>query len=87
MPATRLRIGALIFAAAMMLAACSTSRPVPASGDGLRGVVGTSLIGAHGATDADQLKINETAAGLCGAGVWTKTECAWHGRVSRKWAP
>jgi hypothetical protein len=50
------------------------------TGDSLRRVVGTSLIGAKGATVADQFKINETAAGLCGAGVWTPTECARHGR-------
>jgi len=48
--------------------------------EGLRRVVGTSLIGAKGATPADQIKINETAAGLCGASVWTKSECARHGR-------
>ncbi len=79
MRATRLRNGALIFAGATMLAACSTSQPAPVTVDGLRKVVGTSLIGTRGATRADQLKINETAAGLCGAGVWTKTECTRHG--------
>ncbi|WP_428832904.1 hypothetical protein [Pseudaminobacter soli (ex Li et al. 2025)] len=51
--------------------------------DGLRKVVGTSLIGAKGATPADQLKIDETAAGLCGAGVWSASECARHGREGR----
>lgn len=63
-----------------MLAACSTSQTVPVTADGLRKVVGTSLIGARGATPGDQLKIDETAAGLCGAGIWTMTECARHGR-------
>jgi len=66
-----------------MLAGCTTSPPAPVTIDGLRRVVGTSLIGAKGATPADQLRINETAAGLCGAGVWTKSECARHGRESR----
>lgn len=67
-----------------MLAGCTTSPPAPVTIDGLRRVVGTSLIGAKGATPADQLRINETAAGLCGAGVWTKSECARHGRESRR---
>jgi hypothetical protein len=52
--------------------------------EGLRPVVGTSLIGAKGATPADQGRIDETAAGLCGAGVWTASECARHGRESRR---
>ena len=84
MPATRPRHGALLCAAALMLAGCTTSPPAPVTIDGLRRVVGTSLIGAKGATPADQLRINETAAGLCGAGVWTKSECARHGRESRR---
>lgn len=67
-----------------MLAACSTSRPAPVSSDGLRLVVGTSLIGARGKTPTDQLKIDSTAAGLCGGGVWTRSECAQHGRESRQ---
>nr|WP_181257399.1 hypothetical protein [Mesorhizobium soli] len=79
----RLRNGAVICVAAMMLVACSTSQPVPVTADGLRKVVGTSLIGAKGATPADQLKIDETAAGLCGAGVWSASECARHGREGR----
>jgi hypothetical protein len=49
----------------------------------LRKVVGTSLVGARGATPTDQLRIDETAAGLCGAGVWTRTECARHGREGK----
>lgn len=52
--------------------------------DGLRPVVGTSLIGARGASRNDQAKIDETAAGLCGAAVWTPSECALHGRESRR---
>jgi hypothetical protein len=34
----------------MLLAGCSTSKPVPVSTDGLRAVAGTSLIGAQGKT-------------------------------------
>lgn len=84
MQAMRLRNGALSFAAALLLAGCSTSKPVPVSTDGLRVVVGTSLIGAQGKTPADQASIDETAAGLCAGGVWTKSECARHGKESRK---
>nr|WP_246747076.1 hypothetical protein [Nitratireductor aquibiodomus] len=51
--------------------------------DGLRDVVGTSLIGARGATADDQRKIDETAAGLCGGGIWSPTECARHGRETQ----
>lgn len=42
-------------------------------------VVGTSLVGTRGATPGDQTNIDETAAGLCGAGIWTRSECARHG--------
>lgn len=48
--------------------------------DGLRKVVGTSLIGTRGAAARDQLGIDETVAGLCGAHVFTAGECARHGR-------
>ncbi|PRD42146.1 hypothetical protein C5748_18535 [Phyllobacterium phragmitis] len=67
-----------------MAAGCTSSKPALVSTDGLRHVVGTSLIGTVGATPADQMKIDETAAGLCGASVWTQSECARHGRESRK---
>lgn len=79
----RLKTGALLFAAVSTVAGCSTLRPAPVSADGLRTVVGTSLVGARGATAPDQRKIDETAAGLCGAGIWTRSECARHGRESR----
>lgn len=84
MLAIPLKTGALSIAAALMLAGCSTSKPVPVTGDGLRAVVGTSLIGARGASSADQGKIDETVAGLCGGGVWTRSECARHGREARQ---
>lgn len=60
-----------------MLAGCGTSKP--ASVDGLRLVVGTDLIGARGATDDDQRKIDRTVVGICAAGVWTRAECGRHG--------
>nr|WP_246259337.1 hypothetical protein [Chelativorans oligotrophicus] len=84
MQATLLKTGAASIAAALMLAGCSTSKPVPVTVEGLRQVVGTSLIGAQGRTPEDQQKIDETAAGLCGASVWTPSECAKHGRESRQ---
>lgn len=83
MQATLLKTGVASIAAALMLAGCSTSKPAPVTSDGLRAVVGTSLIGARGATAGDQGKIDETVAGLCGGGVWTRSECARHGREIR----
>ncbi|WP_082523437.1 hypothetical protein [Ensifer sp. Root31] len=61
----------------LALTACGTSQP--ASVDGLRRVVGTDLVGARGATPADQRKIDRTVVGLCAGGVWTKAECVRHG--------
>jgi hypothetical protein len=40
--------------------------------------VGTSLIGARGETPDDQEAIDDTVAGVCGAGVWTQGECLAH---------
>ncbi|MDX0517208.1 hypothetical protein GOD64_27850 [Sinorhizobium medicae] len=55
----------------MSAASCTSTQQVYASKDRLnqaaRAVVGTSLIGARGATRADQDKIDETLTGLCGA--------------------
>lgn len=79
-----LKIGGLAFAVVTLTAAsCSTSRLAPATTDGLGDVVGTSLIGAQGRTPADQGKIDETVAGLCGGGVYTRSQCARPGRESR----
>lgn len=73
---------ALIALSALALAGCSTSQAVNAKktplANSARAIVGTSLIGAKGATASDQNKIDETAAGLCGAGVWRPSECARH---------
>ncbi len=73
---------ALIVASALSAAGCISTQQVNASKDRLnqaaRAVVGTSLIGARGATPADQDKIDETVAGLCGARAWTQSECARH---------
>ncbi|WP_083523522.1 hypothetical protein [Ensifer sp. ENS03] len=68
---------ALITIPALMLAGCGTSRP--ASAPGLRAVVGTDLVGARGASAADQRRIDRTVVGLCAADIWTKAECAKHG--------
>lgn len=83
MRATVRRTGAIVCALAMLLAGCSTSPLGPATAEGLRAVVGTDLIGARGATPKDQRKINSTVAGVCGAGIWKKSECARHGEESR----
>ncbi|WP_432288749.1 hypothetical protein SLT36_30070 (plasmid) [Aminobacter sp. BA135] len=77
------RTGVLSFAVVLMLAGCSTSSEAPVTVDGLRAVAGTSLIGARGREPADQAGIDETVAGFCAAGVWTKSECARHGKESR----
>ncbi|MGF7005782.1 hypothetical protein [Aminobacter sp. BE322] len=47
-------------------------------------MVGTSLVGVQGRTAADQAGIDATAAGLCAANIWTKSECAQHGKESRR---
>lgn len=69
----------LIVACAVSAAGCTSTAQVSASKQRLnqaaRSIVGTSLIGAEGATAADQDKIDETIAGLCGARAWTTEEC------------
>ncbi|MDO3434312.1 hypothetical protein QWJ46_16655 [Rhizobium sp. CBN3] len=67
----------LIMMPAAMLAGCGTSGPADVSG--LRRVVGTDLIGARGATDAEQRKIDRTVVRLCAGGVWSRKECSLHG--------
>ena len=62
----------------LTLAACTTSQPANVAG--LRRVVGTDLVGARGATDLDQRKIDRTVAGICAVkGIWTRDECTAHG--------
>ncbi|MBP0438399.1 hypothetical protein [Tianweitania sediminis] len=67
---------------AFSVQACTVSREVSASKQALnssaRSVIGTSLVGAQGKTAADQDKIDETAARLCGASVWSQSECLRH---------
>ncbi|GMB81512.1 hypothetical protein NN6n1_22950 [Shinella zoogloeoides] len=79
--ATRLMALAALMIGASTAAGCGTSAPVDATG--LRRVVGTDLIGARGATAADQRKIDRTAVGLCAGGVWSKDECERHGEGAR----
>ena len=73
----------LILSAVFVLPGCGTPDGVNASTDlqrsTARSIIGTSLIGAKGKTDRDQFAIDETVSGICGAGVWTKSECARHG--------
>lgn len=75
-------------ASALSLAGCTSSQQVAASKERLnstvRAVVGTSLVGAQGKTREDQEKIDDTSAGLCGAKVWTQSECQRHGSESRR---
>lgn len=63
------------------MAGCTTSGPVAVKNEireTIRTVAGTDLIGARGASQHDQQKIDATAAGLCRAGVWTRPECTRH---------
>ncbi|MGV1752780.1 hypothetical protein [Agrobacterium sp. CG674] len=72
----------LVIGLTIALAGCGISGPGNVSG--LRRVVGTDLIGARGATPADQAKIDRTAVGICAGGVWTRQECARHGNGGAK---
>ena len=73
-----------------VLAGCGTTSGTPArvNEDNAakigRQIGGTSLIGAKGATPKDQNAIDETAAGFCGVGSWTPSECARHREEVRK---
>ena len=73
---------ALIAVCVLSGAGCTSTARVNASKEQLnltaRAIVGTSLIGARGSSPADQEKIDDTVAGLCGARVWTKQECSAH---------
>ncbi|MDX0605064.1 hypothetical protein GOD78_26980 [Sinorhizobium medicae] len=69
------RLAALIRSAmtttlALLLTGCGTSGP--GSATALRSIVGTDLIGACGATPADQRKIEQTLVGIFAAAVWTE---------------
>ncbi|KKX33631.1 hypothetical protein [Rhizobium sp. LC145] len=75
-----LRIG-LVAILTFVLTACGTSAPKSVSG--LRRVVGTDLIGARGATPADQRKIDRTVVGICSADLWSREECARHGAEAK----
>jgi hypothetical protein len=44
----------------------------------VRSAVGTGLIGAKGATPKDQDGIDDSIAGICAIGAYTKTECSRH---------
>ncbi|ABS12993.1 hypothetical protein I6H96_11230 [Brucella anthropi] len=61
---------------ALTLAGCGHSGPANVSG--VRNVLGTDLLGARGATEADQRKIDRTIVRGCAGGVWSKDECAIH---------
>lgn len=55
---------------------------MPASVETIRPVVGDELPGARGLTRADQVKIDDAMAGLCGARVYTPAECRIHSAAS-----
>jgi len=64
------------------VASCTTSSATGAKDDTLakstRGIVGTSLPGTIGKTKSDQNNIDDTIAGLCVTGAYTKSECLRH---------
>lgn len=70
---------ALTMTSVLLLAGCGTSGPADVSG--LRGIVGSELAGARGATQADQRKIDRTVVGLCAASVWTRRNARNTGRA------
>ncbi|MBT9373173.1 hypothetical protein [Rhizobium sp. CSW-27] len=67
----------LVLGSMFALTGCGTTGP--AGVEGLRRVVGADLIGARGATPADQRKIDRTVVGLCAGKIWSRAECAAHG--------
>lgn len=79
-----MKLTSLVFSVVSVLSvtACTSSQQVAVTSERLnesaRRIVGTSLIGAAGATASDQDKIDDTVAGLCGAQTWTKAECLKH---------
>ncbi|MBE0691525.1 MAG: hypothetical protein IH590_00305 [Aquamicrobium sp.] len=88
-PFPTLRSALALCAATALLAGCNTaSKPIAAGSDhmaaGARAIVGTSLLGARGATVKDQDSIDDAVAGLCGAGSYTRAECARHGREASR---
>ncbi len=77
-PASKLTTVLSTMTLAAMLAGCGTSAPADVAG--LRRVVGVDLIGARGATDGDQRRIDRTIVRLCAGGVYARAECARHGQ-------
>jgi hypothetical protein len=73
---------------ALSMGACGATQTTSAIHDDLRasarGIIGTSLVGARGLTAGDQDAIDDTVAGLCGARVWTRSECARHDAAGRE---
>jgi hypothetical protein len=84
----KLTLLALAVACAVSAAACTPTQQVSGSKEKLsrtaRETVGTSSIGARGATPADQDTIDDMVAGVCGAGVWPPGECLAHDQKTAK---
>ena len=79
---------ALASACVLSLAGCTTSEPVTAGRSDIvrsvREIVSLDqLVGARGATNADQTKIDDTIAGGCAVGVLTPEECRLHGEKTQ----
>lgn len=72
---------AIAFAIVLSGAACQTHEPGSATGS-VRGIIGTDIIGARGATTADQNRIDLTVEGPCAIGVYRQQECRRHRQIS-----
>jgi hypothetical protein len=83
----KLNVPALCAVIAVILSGCTTSQQGSAGKEDLaraaRGIIGTSLIGTRGATPRDQDNIDDTIAGSCAVGVFTKAECERHTRETQ----
>lgn len=74
-----LKVALLNMTIACGLVACGTSGGADVAA--LRRVLGTDLIGAKGATNVDQDKINRTVIRAGRAEIYTPKELAAHGRA------
>lgn len=72
----RLTRQALFLGAVLMLAACSTLRPVNVAG--VDRAIGDELPGAKGDTQEDQDRIDDTVARACAAGIYSTELCDLH---------
>ena len=66
--------------AGLILALMGCGTTVPVDAEAVNKIVGNDLPGVKGKTPEDQRRINRTMAGLCGAKVYDRATCEYHGR-------